>query len=63
MLGSDKHPQALMHIQSLSGRPGSVNIGMEILQEQAVSRDFSFWYFGQVFSSHAVNTTKNNDDK
>lgn len=55
----DNHPGALMHIQSLSGPPGLVNIGMEILQEQALSRGFFlFWYFGQVFSCHAVDTTK-----
>lgn len=55
----DNHPRVLMHIQSLSGPPVPVNIGMEILQEQALSRGFFlFWYFGQAFSCHAGDTTK-----
>lgn len=45
VLSLDNHPGALMHIQSLSGPPGPVNIGMEILQEQALLRDFSFLVF------------------
>lgn len=45
VLGLDNYPGALMHIQSLSGPPGPVNIGMEILQEQALSRGFSFLVF------------------
>lgn len=33
----DNRPGALMPIQNLSGPPGPVNTGMEILQEQALS--------------------------
>lgn len=58
VLGLDNHPGALMHVQSLSGPPGPVNVGMEILQEQASLEVFLFWYFGQVFSCHARDTTK-----
>lgn len=46
----DNHPRVLMHIQSLSGSPGPVNIGMEILQEQALSRGiFCFGILGKYF--------------
>lgn len=46
----DHHPGALMHIQSSSGPPGPVNIGMEILQEQALSRRFfSLGILGKYF--------------
>lgn len=46
----DNHPRALMHIQSSSGPPGPVNIGMEILQEQALSRCFfSLGILGKYF--------------
>lgn len=45
VLGLDSHPGTLMHIQSLSGPSGPLNTGMEILQEQAVSRGFPFLVF------------------
>lgn len=46
----DNHLGTSMHIQSLSGPPGPVNIGMEILQEQALSRVFfSFGILGKYF--------------
>lgn len=58
VLGLDNCPGALMHVQSLRGPPGPVNIGMEILQEQLSQEAFLFQYFGQVFSCHAGDTTK-----
>lgn len=60
----DNHPGALMHIQSLSGPPGPVNITMEILQEQALSRGFFsllvFW--ASIFLSRC-RYNKNSNDK
>lgn len=64
VLGLDNHPGALMHIQSLSGPPGPVNIGMEILQEQALLRDFSFLVFwASVFLSCWKYNRNNNGKK
>lgn len=46
----DNHPGVWMHIQNLSGPPGPVNIGMEILQKQVSSRVFfSFGILGKYF--------------
>lgn len=40
----NNHPGALMHIQSLSGPPGLVNIGMENLARTgSLKRFFLFW--------------------
>lgn len=63
VLGLDNHPGALMHIQSLSGPPGPVNIGMEILQEQAVLRDFSFLVFWASIFLSCWKYNRNNNGK
>lgn len=63
VLGLDNHPGALMHIQSLSGPPGPVNIGMEILQEQALLRDFSFLVFWASIFLSCWKYNRNNNGK
>lgn len=63
VLGLDNHPGALMHIQSLSGPPGPVNIGMEILQEQALLRDFSFLVFWASIFLSCWKYSRNNNGK
>lgn len=63
VLGLDNGPEALMHIQSLSGPPGPVNIGMEILQEQALSRGFYFLVFWASSFLSCWRYNKNSNDK
>lgn len=63
VLGLDNHPGTLMCIQSLSGSPGLVNIGVGILQEQGLSGGFYFLIFWANMFLSCWRYNKNSNDK